>query len=250
VHDFYGTVRLLDEPDAALDAKVTLDLNRVSIRAGDAEIGSWPHADVVLKKVEDGLHLSADGETLLLDLENGDFFMDLLGVNDDPKPTRKRRTKKTKAAPVAAADVSPPDSFGDLRTKAAAAYLEDSKLHHWLAIGMAAAAVFILIGAALNWGPFRLLDPGSFPIGRMLAGFAALGGLVGLYFAYFDSNRITGSAIAISAGVITFVVMYFYAGAAHLGIGFMLAVLGAIGLIVVGALGMSSRGGEVPPDEE
>lgn len=249
MHDFYGTVRLLDEPDAALDAKVTLDLNRVSIHSGDAEIGSWPHADVVVKKVKDGLHLSADGETLLLDLENGDFFLDLLGVNADPAPSRRRRTKKAKPSPVAT-DASPPDGFSDLRAKAAAAYLEESKLNRWLAIGMAVAAVFILIGAALTWGPFRLLDPGSFPIGRLLAGFGALGGLVGLYFAYFDSNRVTGSAIAIAAGVVTFVVMYFYTGAARLGIGFMLALVGAIGLIVVGVLGMSSHGGALPPEEE
>ncbi|MCP4964103.1 MAG: hypothetical protein GY926_02595 [bacterium] len=249
MHDFYGTVRLLDEPDAALDAKVTLDLNRVSIRAADAEIGSWPHADVLVKKEKDGLHLFADGETLLLSLENSDFFLDLLGVKEDPKPSRKRRANKAKPAPVVT-DASPPDGYGDLRTKAAAIYLEDSKLNRWLAIGMAVAATFILIGAALNWGPFRLLDPGSFPIGRLLAGFGAFGGLVGLYFAYFDSNRITGSAIAIAAGVVTFVVMYFYTGAARLGNGFMLALLGSIGLIVAGTLGMSSHGGGMQEEEE
>ncbi len=252
MHDFYGTVRLLDEPDAALDAKVTLDLNRVSIRAGDAEIGSWPHADVQVKKVKEELYLVADDETLVLALENGDFFLDLLGVNDTPPPKKRRYKKKTKAKTAAAAvpvALPPTDEFSDLRTKAVAAYLEDSKLHNLLAIGMAAAAVLILVGAALNWGPFRLMDPGSFPLGRLLAGFGALGGLFGLYLAYFDSNRITGSAVAIAAGAVTFVVMYFYARAAHLGLGFMLALLGAMGLVVIGVLGMSSNGGAVPPED-
>lgn len=249
MHDFYGTVHLLDEPDAALDAKVTLDLNRVSVRSGDAEIGSWPHADINVTKVGDELHLAADGETLVLKLDKGDFFLDLLGVNDTPPPSRKRRGKKPDTAPVAA-EISPPDEFGDLRTKAAATYLEDSQLDRMLAIGMAVAAVAVLVGAALTWGPFRLMDPGSFPIGRLLAGFGALGGLFGLYLAYFDSNRITGSAVAIAAGVITFVVMYFYARAANLGIGFMLALLGAMALIVVGALGMSRHGGATLPDDD
>lgn len=109
---------------------------------------------------------------------------------------------------------------------------------------MAAAAVLMLLGATLTWGSFRLMD-GDFPIGRILAGFGALGGLFGLYLAFFDSNRKTGSAVALAAGIVTFVVMYLYARAAHLGIGFMLALLGAIALIVAGALGMSSKGGAV-----
>ena len=122
MHDFHGTVRLLDEPDAAIDAKVTLDLNRVRILAGDAEIGSWPHADVNVRKVGDDLHLMADGETLVLNLSKGDFFLDLLGVNETAEPSRKRRKKKerTEATPVTA---STSDGFSDLRTKAAATYL-------------------------------------------------------------------------------------------------------------------------------
>ncbi len=250
MHDFYGTVRLLNEPDAAIDAKVTLDLNRVSIRAGDADIGSWPHADVDVKKVRDELHLVADGETLVLKLNKGDFLLDLLGVSDTPVPSRKRRSKKKKSAKPAPVQTQATDGFGDLRTKSAGLYLEDSKLHNLLAIGMVAAAVLILLGAALTWGPFRLLDS-DFQIGRILAGFGALGGLFGLYLAYFDSNRATGSAVAIAAGIVTFVVAYLYARAAHLGIGFMMVLVGSIALIVVGALGMSRRGGgSVEEDEE
>ena len=33
MHDFHGTIHLLDEPDQVLDAKVTVDLNRVLVRA-------------------------------------------------------------------------------------------------------------------------------------------------------------------------------------------------------------------------
>lgn len=241
MHEFHGTVRLLDEPDDPLEAKVNLDLNRVSIESSDAEIGSWPHSDVDVRKVKDEIYLTADGETLVLKLENGDFFLDLLGVSESEKPTRRRRSKSAAAAPVA--NTSPTDGFADLRAKATAIYLEDSKLNRTLAVAMVGAAAVILIGAALTWGPFRLMDPGSFPIGRLLAGMGALGGLFGLYFAYFDGNRVTGSAVAIAAGTITFVVIYFYTRAARLGIGFMLALLGSIALIVVGVLGMSEYGG-------
>jgi hypothetical protein len=106
---------------------------------------------------------------------------------------------------------------------------------------MGAAAILILAGAALTWGPFRLMDPGSFPIGRLLAGFGGLGGLLALYLAYFDRSRVTGSAAAIAAGIVTFCIVYLYARAARLGIGFLLVLVGSQTLVAVGVLGLFGR---------
>jgi hypothetical protein len=86
------------------------------------------------------------------------------------------------------------------------------------------------------------MDPGSFPIGRALAGFGGLAALVGLYLATFDARRETGSAVAIAAGIIVLIVIYLYTRAAHLGFGFVLALLGSIALIVIGAVGMTEAG--------
>ena len=93
MHDFAGKVHLLDEPEQFLDAKVIVDLNRVLIRASDAEIGSWPHADIGLERVDGDIHLTADGETLVLALENAEFFLDLMGVNEDPPPSKSLRRR-------------------------------------------------------------------------------------------------------------------------------------------------------------
>lgn len=264
MQDFTGTVHLAAEPEAVLDARVTVDLNRVLIRAADAEIGSWPHADVDVKKVKDEIHLTADGETLILQLENGAFFLDLLGVSDQEPPARGRRRRAKK--PVLMPEPPPPapegsrssyvgddasaSSFRDLRSKAAASYPDETKLHNRLALGLLIAAALILAGAALTWGSARLMDPGSFPIGRILAGFGGVAGLVGLYLATFDTRRETGSAVAIAAGGVVLIVMYLYTRAAHLGFGFMLALLGSIALIVIGAVGMSEAGAAVRHHEE
>lgn len=255
MHDFTGTVHLADEPDGVLDAKVTVDLNRVLVRAADAEIGSWRHADLEVKKAKDGIHLIAEDETLVLNIENSAFFLDLLGVSEAAPPKRGRRAKKKPvlmpepppAAPEGSkskyvADKSSVASFSNLRDKAAASYGEDAKLHHWLAWGLGVAVVLILGGSILSWGSARLLDPGSFPIGRLLAGFGGVGAMLGLYFAFFDSQRISGSAIAIAAGTVVLAIMYFYTRAAQLKLGFMLTLLGAVTLIFVGALGMSDLG--------
>ena len=255
MHDFYGTVHLADEPDAVLDAKVTVDLNRVLIRAADAEIGSWPHADLEIKKRQDGIHLHADDETLVLNIDNGDFFLDLLGIDESPEPKEKKRRRKKRVlmpdppppAPEGSkskyvADEAPAASFTDLRTKAAATYGDDTRLHSWVAIGLVVAVVMVLGGAALTWGSARLLEPGSFPLGRVLAGFGGLGAMVGLYLAFFDARRITGSAVAIASGLVVLAIMFFYSRAANLGIGFMVALLGSIALIIAGAVGMSDYG--------
>lgn len=258
MNDFTGTVHLVDEPDTVLDAKVTVDLNRVLIRSDDAEIGSWRHADLTVKKAKDGIHLIAADETLVLNLDNADFFLDLLGVDEPKTPAKGRRRLQKKpvllpepppAAPDGSkskyvADESSTSSFSDLRTKAAASYGDDSKLHHWLAWGLAAAVLLVLVGSALNWGSARLLDPGSFPIGRVLAGFGGLSAMIGLYFAFFDGQRVNGSAVTIAAGAVVLGILYFYMRAAQLKLGFVLTLFGSIALIAIGAVGMSSLGSE------
>ena len=262
MHSFTGKVHLLAEPDGVLDANVVVDLNRIVVRAADAEIGSWPHADVRITQKGDGIHMKADGEVLVLDLENSGFFLDLMGVNElQPARGRRRRRKK----PVLMPEPPPPAAegsrssyvgdeataahFSDLRTKAAASYGE-AKLSNRVAIGLGVALVLVLVGAALNWGSARLLDPGSFPVARVLAGFGGLAGLVGLYLAFFDKQRVNGSAVAIAAGVIVLGIAYFYASAAQLKTGFMLAVLGGTGLVVAGAIGLSDGGSAPGPEDE
>jgi hypothetical protein len=263
VHNFTGQVHLLDEPDHILDAKVTIDLNRVLIRAGDAEIGSWPHADVNLEKVDNNIHLKTDGGTLVLALDNGDFFLDLMGVNDDPPLPTGRRARRRKPAlmpdppPPAApgsksnyvGDDATAASFSDLRNKAAESYHDDAKIGPRLALVLAGAAILVILGAAIDWGSARLLDPGSFPIARSLAGFAGVAGLIGLYFAYFDRERVIGSALAISAGGVLLGILYFYMRAAQLKLGFVLTLVGAIGLVFVGAFGMAQQGTTTGPGE-
>ena len=253
VHNFTGKVHLIDEPDEILDAKVTVDLNRVLIRSGDAEIGSWPHADIALEKVDKNIHLKADGETLVLAIEGGDFFLDLIGVNDDPPRTKGRRARKKKAALMPEPPPPAPEgsrsqyigddataaSFSGLRSKAAETYRDDAKLDRRLALVLAGAAALVILGAALNWGSARIFEPGSFPIARALAGFGGVAGLIGLYFAYFDRERVIGSALAISAGAVLVGILYFYMRAAQLKLGFVLTLVGAVGLVFVGAFGMS-----------
>ncbi|MDJ0663227.1 MAG: hypothetical protein QNJ75_01625 [Acidimicrobiia bacterium] len=233
MNDFYGSVYLLDEPEGTLQAKVTVDLNRVVVTADNTEIGAWSHSEVDVRVVNERVHLRTQEETLVLEIEGQDFFLDLLGVSrEEPKKGRRRRKKE-------------PDYSGERETPFSLANFKQIALDEnadpvdrRLAIVMAVAAVLILAGAVLTWGPFRLMDPGSFPIGRLLAGFGGLGAILAVYLAHFDRNRVAGSAAAIAAGVVTFCIVYLYARAARLGIGFIFVLLGSQALVTAGVLGL------------
>ena len=110
--------------------------------------------------------------------------------------------------------------------------------------------MLILGGAALTWGPFRLMDPGSFPIARLLAGFGGLGAILAVYLGHFDRNRVAGSAAAIAAGVVTFCIVSLYARSARLGIGFILALLGSQALVAAGVLGMRQSPEDTEEDDD
>jgi hypothetical protein len=244
VHEFAGTTYLLNEPDAILEARVKVDLSTIAVVADGTEVGNWKHDEVKASRVDKVVHLTAGGETLVLELDDPGFLLDLLGV-DDPGPAGKRRKR---ARPDYASDSRhTPFSLADPKTEV----LEENsgRIDRRLAILMGVAATVILLGAALSWGPVRILDPGSFPIGRLLAGFGGLGGLLALYLAYFDRSRVTGSAAAIAAGVVTFAIAYIYSRSAGLGIGFMLALLGSQALVAVGVVGMTRRPVDDAPDE-
>lgn len=253
VNDFQGTVHLAKEPDSQLKVIVSVNVGRITIRAGDAELGSWKHEDVTITRSGDVIHLTADDETLILSLAQQDSFLDLLGVNEaetTPRPRRKKPVMMPDPPPPAprgsrakyVADDALSSSFDELRRQAAASYPDDTKLNRSVALALAGAAVMVLVGSFLTWGSIRLLDPGSFPLERALTGVAGLAAAVGAYLAYFDRRRVIGSALALSAGVAAMVVVYMYARSAHLGLGFILTALGALTLAGLAGWGISSHG--------
>jgi hypothetical protein len=244
VNEFAGNTYLLDDPDTILDARIKVDLTNITVIADGTEIGSWKHDEVKVSRVDKLIHLRANDETLVIAVDNPGFLLDLLGVETPPQTTGRRRRQKTVEYKQEGRSQF---SLANLKNE----ILEErtGRLDRRLAIMMGIAAAAVLLGAALSWGPFRILDPGSFPIGRLLAAFGGLGGLLGLYLAYFDRSRVTGSAATIAAGVVTFAIMFVYARAARLGIGFIFAMLGAQGLVAVGVLGMLGRPAGTEPEE-
>lgn len=234
MHRFTGTVYLRDDPETVLDANVVIDANTIAVEADGTEIGSWPRKDVAVEGVGNEVHLTADGETLVLDVEGEDFLLDLLDAGRGSSQANRRRNRESKR--WEAERLSSRFSLVNLKEQALAEGADP--IDRRLAILMGSAAVAILVGAALNWGPFRIFDPSSFPIARVLAAVGGLAGLLAVYLAYYDRSRFTGSAVAAAAGFVTFAVAYIYVRSAHLGFGFVLALVGSQLLTVVGVIGV------------
>lgn len=70
---------------AALPATVRLDEGRLSIAAGDTEIGSWPLSEIHLEPIPTGYRMAAEGEQILIELKDVDSFTEAL------KEVSKRR---------------------------------------------------------------------------------------------------------------------------------------------------------------
>lgn len=93
---FNASLRTLEDPQA-LPATVHLDEGRIRILIGKTPIGDWELGEVEIERVDSGYKVAAEGEHILLDLEDAESFSIALHMSS-PKPP-KRRLKKTKAGP-------------------------------------------------------------------------------------------------------------------------------------------------------
>lgn len=81
---FTASLRAIGDVQA-LPATVRLEEGRLSIAAGETEIGTWPLADIHLEPMPTGYRLAAEGEQILIELKDLDSFSEAL------KEVSKRR---------------------------------------------------------------------------------------------------------------------------------------------------------------
>ena len=77
-----------------IPATVELQEGRLSIRAGDSEIGDWPLDEIALDPTPSGYKLAAEGDQVLLDITDREQFAEELDASS--KNGRKKRGDKKK----------------------------------------------------------------------------------------------------------------------------------------------------------
>jgi hypothetical protein len=83
-------LRVPGESGPGLGVVIDLTDNRIRIAAGSAEIGDWTKDEVRVHADDDGFHLRAEGEEVILDLtEDAQFAVDY-GLRSGPPLLRRR----------------------------------------------------------------------------------------------------------------------------------------------------------------
>ena len=87
---YFGSLRVPGERGPGLGVVIDLTDNRIRIAAGSAEIGDWTKDEVRVHADDDGFHLRAEGEEVILDLaEDAQFAVDF-GLRSAPPLLRRR----------------------------------------------------------------------------------------------------------------------------------------------------------------
>lgn len=105
---FTASLRAIGDVQA-LPATVRLEEGRLSIAAGETEIGSWPLAEINLEPIPTGYRLAAEGEQILIELKDVDSFSEALKEVSKRKfriPTL-RKGKSEEPEPVSWEDKTP-----------------------------------------------------------------------------------------------------------------------------------------------
>ncbi|MDP9144999.1 MAG: hypothetical protein M3N43_09960, partial [Actinomycetota bacterium] len=70
---------------SSLPATVDIDDGRMRVASGDHEIGNWALVDIDLTPGPEGVHISAEGEELILQFSENAAFEEAAGLTDHKK---------------------------------------------------------------------------------------------------------------------------------------------------------------------
>lgn len=87
---YEGELRMLGEIGQGIDVVVDLSDGRMRVTAGGMEIGDWSRDEVRLHAEDDGFHVRAEGEEIVLDLRDDAQFAVDYGLRSAPPLLRRR----------------------------------------------------------------------------------------------------------------------------------------------------------------
>jgi|FLYL01.1.fsa_nt_gi hypothetical protein len=92
--DFSGQLRLPHEHGQGVRVHIDLTDDRIRITSGPVEIGDWPVAEVSVAAKEDGFHLMAEGEEVVVRTDDDPGFAVALGVRNAPPLLRRKISER------------------------------------------------------------------------------------------------------------------------------------------------------------
>jgi hypothetical protein len=90
VSTYEASLKMVGENGPGLPVVIDLRDDRLGITSGDVEIGDWSRQEVRVNADTDGIHLRAEGEEIVLDLERDAEFAIEIGLRQAPPLLRRR----------------------------------------------------------------------------------------------------------------------------------------------------------------
>ncbi len=87
---YEGSLRMPGENGSGLGVTVDLSDAAITVRAGDAELGTWNRGQVLVNAQPDGFHMRVEGEEVILDISDDAHFAVELGLMTAPPLLRRR----------------------------------------------------------------------------------------------------------------------------------------------------------------
>ena len=87
---FEGSLKLPGEVGPGLRVVIDLSDDVISLRAGAGDIGSWRREQVRINALDDGFHLRAEGEEVILDVTDDARFALACGLTAGPPLLRRK----------------------------------------------------------------------------------------------------------------------------------------------------------------
>lgn len=100
--EFDGRLRLLGEKGAGVGIHIDLDDERLHVTSGEVEIGTWSLEDVMILAKEDGFHLRAEGEEVVITTDDDPGFAVAVGVRNAPPLLRRQISERMRELGIAA----------------------------------------------------------------------------------------------------------------------------------------------------
>ena len=88
--NYSGFLYLGGDDQTAVKVEVDLTDERLSVQSGDVEVGDWDLSEIRINALGDGFHVRAEGEEVVLQIDqDGEFAVDL-GLRTAPPNLRKK----------------------------------------------------------------------------------------------------------------------------------------------------------------
>ena len=223
---FSGSVQVPGEPGSSVRAEVYIGPDRLVLSAAGGDIGDWDLGEVTISTAGHRFSLEAEGEQLLFDADDPEAFAGAARVAPPLPPPE------------------PADEFEALREKAI--FEEQDRMLPRVAWAMLAASVLLLAGAIIPWDAVTAVPETDVPVGEILVGLSALVAAGGAYLGYWGGRRTEGGYVAVGAGVVALGAAVVAALRSDVGLGYVLTLVAAPGLVALGVLALTTR--QTPAD--